>query len=89
MTKGVVDSDAKFIIWTTTPWTIPSNVAITVHPELKYGQYNVDGQKYIVAEALSDAVTEALGWDKDSIKLEKEFSGKRIRVCCSTTSILR
>ncbi|HAR5180023.1 TPA: isoleucine--tRNA ligase [Staphylococcus aureus] len=76
--KGVVDSDAKFIIWTTTPWTIPSNVAITVHPELKYGQYNVDGQKYIVAEALSDAVTEALGWDKDSIKLEKEFSGKEL-----------
>ncbi|CAM4022755.1 isoleucine--tRNA ligase [Staphylococcus schweitzeri] len=76
--KGVVDSDAKFIIWTTTPWTIPSNVAITVHPELKYGQYNVDGQKYIVAEALSDAVAEALGWDKDSIKLEKEFSGKEL-----------
>jgi isoleucyl-tRNA synthetase len=48
---------------TTTPWTIPSNVAITVHPELKYGQYNVDGQKYIVAEALSDAVAEALGLD--------------------------
>ncbi|MBE5675000.1 isoleucine--tRNA ligase [Staphylococcus sp. SS87] len=76
--KGVVDSDAKFIIWTTTPWTIPSNVAITVHPELKYGQYNVDGQKYIVAEALSDAVAEALGWDKDSIKLEKEFLGKEL-----------
>ncbi|WP_303750544.1 class I tRNA ligase family protein, partial [Staphylococcus aureus] len=55
-----------------------SNDAITVHPELKYGQYNVDGQKYIVAEALSDAVAEALGWDKDSIKLEKEFSGKEL-----------
>ncbi|GAB5869100.1 isoleucine--tRNA ligase [Staphylococcus aureus] len=76
--KGVVDADAKFIIWTTTPWTIPSNVAITVHPELKYGQYNVDGEKYIIAEALSDAVAEALDWDKASIKLEKEYTGKEL-----------
>lgn len=76
--KGVVDADAKFIIWTTTPWTIPSNVAITVHPELKYGQYNVNGEKYIIAEALSDAVAEALDWDKASIKLEKEYTGKEL-----------
>ena len=76
--KGVVDSDAKFIIWTTTPWTIPSNVAITVHPELKYGQYNVNGQKYIVAQALSETVADALGWDKESIQLEKEFTGKEL-----------
>lgn len=76
--KGVVDADAKFIIWTTTPWTIPSNVAITVHPELKYGQYNVDGEKYIIAGALSDAVAEALDWDKASIKLEKEYTGKEL-----------
>ena len=76
--KGVVDSDAKFIIWTTTPWTIPSNVAITVHPELKYGQYNVEGQKFIVAQALSETVAEALGWDKDTIQLEKEFTGKEL-----------
>lgn len=76
--KGVVDADAKFIIWTTTPWTIPSNVAITVHPELKYGQYNVNGDKYIIAEALSDAVAEALDWDKASIKLENEYTGKEL-----------
>lgn len=76
--KGVVDADAKFIIWTTTPWTIPSNVAITVHPELKYGQYNVNGEKYIIAEALSDTVAEALDWDKASIKLEKEYTGKEL-----------
>lgn len=76
--KGKVDSDAQFIIWTTTPWTIPSNVAITVHPELNYGQYNVNGHKYIVAQAFSEEVAEALGWDKDSIQLEKEFTGKEL-----------
>ncbi|MGU3127032.1 hypothetical protein ACVXZZ_12910 [Staphylococcus aureus] len=36
---------------TLTPWTIPSNVANTVHPELKYGQYNVGSKEY-TAEAL-------------------------------------
>lgn len=76
--KGVVDPDAQFIIWTTTPWTIPSNVAITVHPELKYGQYNVNGKKYIIAQALAETVAEALEWDTDSIQLEKEFTGKEL-----------
>ena len=76
--KGTVDDDAQFIIWTTTPWTLPSNVAITVHPELKYGQYNVNGKKYVIAEALAESVSEALGWDKDAIQLEKEFTGKEL-----------
>ena len=50
--KGIVDNDAKFIIWTTTPWTLPSNVAITVHPDLTYAQYKVNGEKYIVGKDL-------------------------------------
>src|SRR5699024_2710172 len=76
--KGVVDSDAKFIIWTTTPWTLPSNVAITVHPDLTYGQYNVNGEKYIVGKDLASDVAEALGWDEDTLELEKEFTGKEL-----------
>ncbi|MFQ3845129.1 isoleucine--tRNA ligase [Staphylococcus pseudoxylosus] len=74
--KGIVDPDAKFIIWTTTPWTLPSNVAITVHPDLTYGQYNVNGQKYIIGKDLASDVVEALGWDEDTLVLEKEFKGK-------------
>ncbi len=74
--KGIVDPDAKFIIWTTTPWTLPSNVAITVHPDLTYGQYNVNGQKYIIGKDLVSDVVEALGWDEDTLVLENEFKGK-------------
>ena len=76
--KGVVDSDAKFIIWTTTPWTLPSNVAITVHPDLTYGQYNVDGKKYIIGKDLASDVVEALGWDENTLELEKEFKGSEL-----------
>ncbi|UXR74695.1 isoleucine--tRNA ligase [Staphylococcus sp. IVB6238] len=77
--KGVVDEDAKFIIWTTTPWTLPANVAISVHPELTYVQMNVEGTKYIVAEALVDEVAEQLGWDKETIVREKEVKGSELK----------
>ncbi|MEC5300387.1 MULTISPECIES: isoleucine--tRNA ligase [Staphylococcus] len=76
--KGIIDPDAKFIIWTTTPWTLPSNVAITVHPDLTYGQYNVNGQKYIIGKDLASDVVEALGWDEDTLVLENEFTGKEL-----------
>ena len=49
------------LIWTTTPWTIPSNLAIAFHPELPYGAYDVDGRAVIVAEALAPAVAAAAG----------------------------
>ena len=76
--KNVVDEDAQFIIWTTTPWTLPANVAITVHPELTYGEYLVDGHKYVVGKDLVDDVAENLGWNTDDIELVKEFSGKNL-----------
>ncbi|CAN5677104.1 isoleucine--tRNA ligase [soil metagenome] len=49
------------LIWTTTPWTIPSNLAIAFHPELDYAAYDVDGRAIIVAEALAPAVAAAAG----------------------------
>ena len=49
------------LIWTTTPWTIPSNLAIAFHPEFDYGAYEVDGRVVIIATALAPAVTDAVG----------------------------
>ena len=49
------------LIWTTTPWTIPSNLAIAFHPEFDYAAYEVDGRLVIVAEALAPAVAAAAG----------------------------
>src|SRR5699024_1964137 len=62
----------------TTPWTLPSNVAITVHQDLAYGQYNVNGEKYIIGRDLVASVAEALEWDEDAIVLEREFTGKEL-----------
>ncbi|HVB38668.1 MAG TPA: class I tRNA ligase family protein, partial [Vicinamibacterales bacterium] len=49
------------LIWTTTPWTIPSNMAIAFHPEFEYAAYDVDGRAVIVAEALAPAVAAIAG----------------------------
>src|SRR4051812_9202570 len=49
------------LIWTTTPWTIPSNLAIAFHPEFDYAAYDVDGRAIIVAEALAPKVADAGG----------------------------
>src|SRR5438876_5059063 len=53
--------DVSVLIWTTTPWTIPSNLAIAFHPEFDYGAYEVDGRTVIVAEALAPKVAAAVG----------------------------
>jgi isoleucyl-tRNA synthetase len=50
-------------IWTTTPWTIPSNVAIAVHPDTDYTLLEHDGSLYIVAAPLVASVAASLHWD--------------------------
>ncbi len=49
------------LIWTTTPWTIPSNLAVAFHPEHDYAAYEIDGRTVIVAEKLAPAVGRVLG----------------------------
>src|SRR5262245_40213513 len=53
--------NVSVLIWTTTPWTIPSNLAIAFHPEFDYAAYDVDGRAVIVAEALAARVAQATG----------------------------
>ena len=53
--------EVSVLIWTTTPWTIPSNLAIAFHPEFDYAAYDVDGRAVIVAEALAPKVAEVAG----------------------------
>jgi isoleucyl-tRNA synthetase len=53
--------DVSVLIWTTTPWTIPSNLAVAFHPEFDYAAYAVEGGLVIVAEALAEKVSAAVG----------------------------
>jgi isoleucyl-tRNA synthetase len=58
---GLAGRQVSVVIWTTTPWTIPSNLAIAFHPEFDYAAYDVDGRAVIMAEALAPRVAEATG----------------------------
>ncbi len=62
--KDVLAGDEKFIIWTTTPWTIPANLAISVHPELDYSVVKVNGVKYVVATGLLETLEKELEWER-------------------------
>jgi isoleucyl-tRNA synthetase len=49
------------LIWTTTPWTIPSNLAVAFHPEFDYAAFDVDGRAVILAEGLAETVGKVVG----------------------------
>jgi len=53
--------EVSALIWTTTPWTIPSNLALAFHPDFVYGAYEYASRVIIVAEALADRVSTATG----------------------------
>lgn len=65
--KNVLDSDTQIVIWTTTPWTIPANLGISVHPELTYVVVEEKGSKYLVAEDLLAAVTKEIEWENPQV----------------------
>jgi isoleucyl-tRNA synthetase len=64
------------IIWTTTPWTIPANLAIALHPDYPYVAADVGGEIYILAEGLLEEAMRKFGIKKYEV-LEK-FEGKKL-----------
>ncbi len=50
-----------FLVWTTTPWTLPANVGLAFHPQLKYAFLETEKGKFVVAEDLADSVAAKLG----------------------------
>ncbi|UOE57079.1 isoleucine--tRNA ligase [Cytobacillus oceanisediminis] len=61
--KNVLDQDTHIVIWTTTPWTIPANLGISVHPDLTYSVVEANGKKFMVAEDLLAAVAKEFEWE--------------------------
>ena len=74
------DKPVYFLVWTTTPWTLPANLAIAVGPEVQYAfvEYTRDGERRvgIVAEELRERVFE-LAKDVDDVKLLERVDDRR------------
>ncbi len=64
---------AAALIWTTTPWTLPANLAIALHPDLEYVLVEQDGRLWILAVDLQEAVAKAAGWGE--AKVVRTFRG--------------
>jgi isoleucyl-tRNA synthetase len=55
------------LIWTTTPWTLPANLAIAFHPEFEYAAFEADGKVFIAAKRLVPVLSEELGFGKTTV----------------------
>jgi isoleucyl-tRNA synthetase len=64
------------LIWTTTPWTLPANMAIAFHPDFEYVAAEVEGDVYILAKKLLPAVAGELGWKEP--KILATFPGREL-----------
>ncbi len=73
--KGILE-DAYAVIWTTTPWTLPGNVAIMIHPDFHYLLVEMQGRRYLVAEELLDNMKQELGWEE--LRILKKYRGREL-----------
>ena len=69
MTEPVCGIECDMVIWTTTPWTLPSNLGVALNPEFNYivGEYSKDGEKrnFILVKELIETFCERSGWNLD------------------------
>jgi len=78
---GVIPNDAYVIIWTTTPWTLPANTGISLHPDFDYVLIQVGDEKYVVAKGLLENTAAQVGWE--SYQILQEFKGQDLeRAVC-------
>ena len=73
-------SRAYVIIWTTTPWTLPSNMAVALHPEFEYSLVEYDGSQYVLATELVESVAKACGWDMGGVKAVGTATGQQLEL---------
>ena len=68
----IVDTQDKkvyAVIWTTTPWTIPSNMAISMHPRFEYTFFEYKGDVYVIAQGLLGAFLADVAWEEKDINV--------------------
>ena len=61
--NGAVEKGTKFVIWTTTPWTLPANLGIAVHPDFEYQVVKYNGESYLVAKERVAFLAKKFGWE--------------------------
>ncbi len=73
--SSTLSKNVSAVVWTTTPWTLPANEAICVHPELEYGLYELKDQFVIISK---DLVEQRFAKYNQSVNLVASASGKKL-----------
>ncbi len=73
-------SDIYSIIWTTTPWTIPSNMAISMHPKFEYTFFEYNGDIYVTAQELLGSFLADVEWRESDIKVLASCIGQDLEL---------
>lgn len=68
------------IIWTTTPWTIPSNMAISMHPRFEYTFFEYNNNIYVVAQELLSSFLSDVEWEESDIKVVGSCKGQDLEL---------
>ncbi|OEF96060.1 isoleucine--tRNA ligase [Desulfuribacillus alkaliarsenatis] len=81
--KGILNNDNSYVvIWTTTPWTIPANMAIAVHPEVEYTLLISNNKQYLVATELVEQLVKTFGLE--DFKTEGSWKGHQLEGIVTT-----
>ncbi len=76
----IEDKDVYAIIWTTTPWTIPSNMAISMHPRFEYSFFEYKNDVYVVATELLGSFLKDVEWEESDIKVLGACKGQDLEL---------
>ena len=68
------------VIWTTTPWTIPSNMAISMHPKFEYTIFEKGGDVYVIAQGLLASFLEGVEWEEKDINVIGSVTGSDLEL---------
>ncbi len=74
--NGKLAEGDKVVIWTTTPWTMPANLAVAIHPELEYSLVKTGGEKFLIASGLLENVAQTIGWE--TYEVVAEYKGAEL-----------
>ena len=75
-TFGKLPSDTEFVIWTTTPWTLPASMGISVHPRITYVLVEIGTHHYLVAKDLLQSLVGKFEWE--DYQIVQEIQGKEL-----------
>ena len=76
--KGILDQDDSFVIWTTTPWTIPSNEAVCLNPDLVYAEVQTEKGKLIFLESMTEQLLQRFHLENQGVL--RTFKGSELEL---------